>query len=324
MGQGVAARRYDLSVVIPVFNEEELVKESISTILDELNKTAREFEVILIDDGSSDRTWAEIVKIINSNSGLHAIRFSRNFGKEAAIRAGILNAKGAAIIVMDCDLQHPPALIRQMLEKWDEGYDIVDAVKSDRGSESSLYKLASLTFSEITERLTGLRLRGSSDFKLISRRVADVYTNLPEYSLFYRGMTEWMGFRHALVSMKVQERKAGLSKWTPVRLTRLAVTALTSFTSLPLQIVSLMGGFLVLVSCGIACVVFYQWIEGTASSGFPTVILLQLFIGGSIMLSLGVIGEYISQIYYEVKRRPPFIVLDEVYSPGEMEAEERD
>lgn len=302
----------EISVVIPVYNEASHLASSLNVIVEHVKALKRPYELVLTDDGSTDETWSIIARKSREIPTLKGIRLSRNFGKEAAIRAGLSRANGKAVIVMDSDLQHPPSLIPEMVKSWTEGCDVVDAVKENRGREKKAYSVSARILTTLLNRFSGFDLRGASDFKLLDRHVVDAFLALPESLIFYRGMTEWLGFKHYRIPMQVQERVEGTSQWPFFRLVRLAITALTSFTSLPLHFVTLLGGLLLLVALTMATIVFIQWTYGVALSGFPTVILLQLLIGGSVMVSLGIIGEYLAQIYYEVKRRPYFVVAEEL------------
>lgn len=302
----------EISVVIPVYNEASHLASSLNVIVEHVKALKRPYEVVLADDGSTDQTWSIIEQKSREIPALKGVRLSRNFGKEAAMRAGLSRASGRAVIVMDSDLQHPPSLIPDMVKYWMEGCDVVDAVKEYRGRENKAYSVLARILATLLNRLSGFDLRGASDFKLLDRRVVDAFLALPESLIFYRGMTEWLGFQHYRIPMRVQERAEGTSQWPFFRLVRLAITALTSFTSLPLHFVTLLGVLLLCVALAMATSVLIQWARGVALSGFPTVILLQLLIGGSVMVSLGIIGEYLAQIYYEVKRRPRFVVAEEL------------
>lgn len=302
-----------ISVVIPVYNEEKHIQSSIAAIAAVLDGISIQYCFILVDDGSRDRTWEQLEQLCSSQSSVHAIRLSRNFGKEAALCAGLEYADGSdAVIVMDSDLQHPPELIPQMVELLEQGYDIVDGVKSDRGSESLLYKVGANTFYSIFYRLAGIDLRGASDFKLISRKALSAWRSMPERDTFFRGMSAWVGFKRCALPFEVARRVEGTTKFSFTNLTRLFVAAISSFSSLPLQIITITGGLFFIASFLFGLWTLYMKFSGQALDGFTTVILLQLIIGSTVMFGLGVIGIYLARIYNETKRRPRYLVGDAI------------
>ncbi|MEN6626095.1 MAG: glycosyltransferase family 2 protein [Candidatus Sumerlaeia bacterium] len=302
-----------LSIIIPVYREAAALLHNFLEIEKHAAATGLSHEYILVDDGSPDGTWEVVKSLRDGSRRLEGIRFSRNFGKEAAISAGLARARGAAAIVMDADLQHPPELIPEMVRLWrDERYDVVEAVKVDRGRESLPYKMSAHLFNWLMCRLTGYQFAGASDFKLLDRRVVDAWLTLGETNTFYRGLVSWMGFRHAQVPMRVAERIGGGTAWSTLRLAKMAVLALTSFSSMPLHIISLLGGILIALGSVMAAWTIVRWVMGWAVAGFTTVILLQVMIGGILATSLGIIGVYLSQIYAEIKRRPRYLVVEAI------------
>jgi dolichol-phosphate mannosyltransferase len=263
---------------------------------------------VFVSDGSSDNTYAEVEKAAARNPRIRGAQFSRNFGKEAGIFAGLQLATGDAVVVMDCDLQHPPQVILQMWEKWKAGAEIVEGIKSSRGRESLGYRLSAGIFYKIMSGLIKIDMNASSDFKLLDRKVVNVLLELPERNTFFRALTFWAGFRTEKVEYEVQERKFGKSKWSLWSLMRYAVINATSFSTLPLQMVTVMGVVSILGSVILAVQTLVRYLMGASVEGFTTVILLILIIGGFIMLSLGIIGHYIARIYEEVKGRPKYII----------------
>jgi dolichol-phosphate mannosyltransferase len=242
---------------------------------------------------------------------LAAIRLSRNFGKESAIAAGLEMAAGDACIVMDADLQHPPSLLPHMVQRWREGgWDVVEAVKSHRGRESATQRIVTRAFYRAASWLTGYDLQDASDFKLIDRRVLVEWRRLGERATFFRGLVAWLGFTRTQILFEVPPRRIGHSRWSLGALSLLAVHAVTSFSALPLQLVTLIGLLMLLVAILLGAQAVRLWFEGLALPGFTTVILLQLIIGGFLMLSLGIIGTYIARIYDEVKGRPRYVVRE--------------
>jgi glycosyltransferase involved in cell wall biosynthesis len=286
-----------ISVVIPLYNEASHLRELLSDLKTALQETGCRFEVVLVDDGSSDDTWSEIKNETPMWSDLRAIRLSRNFGKELALCAGLERACGDAVIVMDGDGQHPPSLLPVLIGKWrTSGADIVEAVKHSRGRESLASKFGALTFYVILNKLSGFELKGASDFKLIDRRVLDA----------------WMGFRTIQVPFEVGPRRAGKSGWSYLRRAKLALIGITTFSSFPLHVVTFAGVIFFLFAVGLAIQTLYLKLAGRAFTGFATVILLELIIGSLLMISLGVIGEYLARIYEEVKGRPRYIVTESI------------
>ncbi|MBQ8822335.1 MAG: glycosyltransferase family 2 protein [Lachnospiraceae bacterium] len=297
-----------LSIVLPSYNEEQNI-ENTAKVLSELLETEQiDYELVFVSDGSKDRTYEEIEKVAKLNPHIKGAKFSRNFGKEATIFAGLQITTGDAVIVMDCDLQHPPQVIPQMWKLWQEGYEVVEGIKSSRGKESLGYKLSAGLFYKVMSYLIKMDMNSSSDFKLIDRKVVDVLLELPEKNTFFRALSFWAGFNTTTVEYEVQERAFGQSKWSFVSLLRYAITNATSFSTLPLQLVTVMGMISIFFSVILAIQTLFRYITGTAVEGFTTVILLILIIGGFIMLSLGIIGHYIARIYEEVKGRPKYII----------------
>lgn len=302
-----------ISVVIPLHCEGSHLSASVTKVASVLDTLDKSYEIVLVDDGSSDDTWSEIERISERVATVTAVRFSRNFGKEAAISAGLKRAAGRAVIVMDGDLQHPPELIPDMVALWEQpDVDVVDAVKKSRATEALPYKICAQIFGFLMWKFSGFDLRGSSDFKLLDRKVVNAWLEIEENSVFYRGMTEWLGFSHKKIEFNVAERVGGRSAWSFLRLVRLGTTAITSFSSAPLHMVTFIGILFLLAASALGAWTIYRWIEGTSVSGFTTVIMLQLIIGSFLMISLGVIGEFLSSTFYEAKRRPRYIVAEAI------------
>jgi len=298
-----------ISIVIPIFNEGEQIRNNINIIHKILSEEKIFHEFILIDDGSTDDTWSQIQKISTDMDGVYAIKLSRNFGKEAALCAGLDAVRGDACVILDADLQHPPSLIPEMVRLWkEEGYDVVEGVKSSRGKERFINKLGAVWFYKVLDKLSGIDLNSASDFKLVDAKVLSAWKQMGEREIFFRGMSEWVGFHRKKISFEVHERTAGTSKWSVVSLIRLAITAITSFSSLPLHIVTFMGIIFLIGSFILGIQTLYMKFRGMAIGGFTTVILLLLIIGSTLMISLGIIGTYIAKIFNEVKGRPRYIV----------------
>ncbi len=298
-----------LSVLIPVHDESDQIAQNLSLIHSQASKTGLPMEMIVVDDGSTDGTWHVLEKLAEQLPGLRALQLSRNFGKEAAICAGIAYSSGKACIVIDSDLQHPPELIPEMVRLWrDEHWDIVEGIKRTRGTEPLVNKIGARFFYRTLSRLSGYDLYGSSDFKLLDRKVIDAWLDMRERNTFFRGMITWLGYRRKQISFSVPKRRLTQSRWSFFGLFRLAVIAITAFSSLPLQAVTLMGGiflFCAILFSGYALLLYFT---GLALPGFTTVIILEMLIGGVLMISLGIIGTYIAQIYQEVKYRPRYVI----------------
>lgn len=297
-----------LSVVLPSYNEEQNIANTAGVLARLLEAEKIEYELIFVSDGSKDNTYREILKAAENNPRIRGAEFSRNFGKEASIFAGLRLARGNAVAVMDCDLQHPPELLPRMWKLWQEGAEVVEGVKSARGKESLGHKLAVGLFYKVMSRLIKVDMNASSDFKLLDRKAVDVLLELPERNTFFRALTFWAGFRTESLEYEVAERVYGESKWSLWSLMKYAVSNATSFSTLPLQLVTIMGVISILFSVILAVQTMIKYVMGTAVEGFTTVILLILIIGGFIMLSLGIIGHYIARIYEEVKGRPKYII----------------
>jgi len=302
-----------LSLVIPLFGEEQNLKFVLDTIQTEIKKCKCDYELILVDDGSMDNTWAVIQNEAKFNKMIKALCLSRNFGKEAAICAGLEAAKGDAAILIDGDLQHPPDLIPEMVGLWRDGKgDIIEAVKKMRGKETALKRIGAIIFYYLFNKLSGSELGKSTDYKLLDRQVINAWLKMGERNLFFRGMTSWLGFKHVQIEFAVNKRFNGDSKWSFLNLTKLAVTALTAFSSLPLHLVTILGFFFLIFAVCLGINTLFQKIAGIAVSGFTTVILLQLIIGSLLMICLGIIGEYIARVYQEIKGRPRYLIKERI------------
>jgi glycosyltransferase involved in cell wall biosynthesis len=306
-----------VSVVIPAHNEAVHLEASLRVVLEHLDRLGVPVELVVVDDGSSDGSWAVLQRLAKGEPRLRALRLSRRFGKEAAICAGLAEARGRAAIVMDSDLQHPPSLIAEMYRLWkDEGFEIVEAVKVARGRESRVTALGAKLFYRLFRRMSGIALEDATDFKLLDRKVLDAWSRLGERNTFFRGMSAWTGFRRQQVPLSVPERSAGRSQWSSLRLLGLAVDSITSFSALPLYLITAMGGLFLVFATGLGLVAIYNQATGRSLAGFPTVIVVELVIGSTVLIGLGIVGQYIAKIYDEVKGRPRFIIADTTSPPA--------
>jgi len=297
-----------LSVILPSYNEEKMIPIASERLAGILGGAGIDYELVFVDDGSRDATWDEIQRCAKADGHIVGVHFSRNFGKESAMFAGLETAKGDCVVVIDCDLQHPPEKIIDMYRLWEEGYEVVEGIKEDRGEESGFHKFAANSFYGIISRATGMDMASSSDFKLLDRKVVDTLNSLPERNVFFRALSFWVGYKKAEVRYCVQARTEGESKWSTKSLIRYAVTNITSFSSAPLHMVTVMGILTLIVAVVFGVISLVQKIMGVAQPGFTTVILLLLIIGSFLMISLGVIGYYLARIYDEIKGRPRYII----------------
>lgn len=299
-----------LSVVIPAYNEEGMIEKTAETIGDILTNAGISYELLFVNDGSKDSTWEKIGKAAAVDPQVKGICFSRNFGKEAAMFAGMYYSKGDCCVIIDCDLQHPPEKIVEMYHLWEEGYEVIEAVKKDRGKEGRFYSFAAKCFYDIISRITDIDMSRASDFKLMDRKAVTVLLNMREKNAFFRALSSWIGFKTTKIEFNVQERTVGESKWSTVALIRYAISNVSAFSAAPMQIVTFLGILMLSASVILGCGALYDKMAGIAPEGFTTVIIIELFIGSIIMISLGIIGYYISKIYEEVKDRPRYIVSD--------------
>lgn len=299
-----------LSVIIPSYNEEANIERTAETIGRILSGAGIEYELLFVSDGSKDKTYELVCGLSQKDQHIKGLQFSRNFGKEATIFAGLSCAKGDCCAVIDCDLQHPPETLVEMYHLWEEGYDVIEGIKSNRGKEGIFHKMFVGIFYGIMSKLMKLDMNATSDFKLMDRRVVEVLLSLTEKNTFFRALTFWAGFKSTTVTFEVQERVAGKSKWSFRSLVKYAISNTTSFTTAPLQFVTFMGTLMIIFSAVLGIQTLVRYFMGTAVEGFTTVILLLLVIGGCIMISLGIIGHYLARIYEEVKGRPKYIIRD--------------
>ena len=305
-----------LSVVIPAFNEQENIPAAAEK-LSEILSPVTDFELIFVDDGSRDNTWNIIKELSEKDKSVKGLHFSRNFGKEGAIFAGLKAASGDCVAVIDCDLQHPPQLLPEMLSAWKNGAEVVEAVKSSRGKEGIIYKLFAKSFYRMMKNSSNINLDGASDYKLMDRKVVDALNDMPERLTFFRALSCWVGFKTERIEFDVAPRNAGKTKWSFRKLFKYALSSITSFTNVPMQIITVSGilFFIFAIILGVQTIV--NFCMGTAADGFSTVILLILIVGSILMLGIGIIGYYLSKIYEEIKCRPRYIVSERAGELGQ-------
>lgn len=302
-----------LSVIIPAYNEEKCIKSAHKVIHSLLSENNIDCEFIFVDDGSQDETYKMITELSEENENITGLHFSRNFGKESAISAGLAAVKGDCAVVLDCDLQHPPEKIIEMYHLWEEGYEIVEGIKNSRGEENKMHSIATKIFYSVISRMAGFDMANSSDFKLLDKKVVDVLNKMPERG-FFRAISYWVGYKKTTVEYDVNLRIDGESKWSTKGLIKYAFSNISSYSTAPMQIVTALGFVMLIIS-----VIFGIWalidkIVGRALEGMTTVIIITIFIGSIIMISLGIIGYYIARIYEEIKGRPKYIISSSVTS----------
>lgn len=299
-----------LSVVIPAFNEQEMVPAAAGQIDGILSRAGIPHELIFIDDGSRDATWAEIRAESEHRDTVRGVHFSRNFRKEAAIFAGLQAADGDCVAVIDCDLQHPPEKLVEMYRLWEQGVEVVEGVKTDRGEESLAHRVAAKTFYRLISEATHIDMTRASDFKLLDRKAVNVLLSMREKRAFFRALSSWIGFRTVEVPYEVRERAAGESKWSTWLLIKYALSNITAFTSLPLHLITGCGAASFLAALIVGIVSIVRLAMGRVVTGLTGAVILLLFLSGLIMVGLGIIGYYLGNIYMEIQDRPRFIVSE--------------
>ena len=308
-----------LSVVLPAYNEEQMLAKTCRTLKKILDLAEINYELVIVDDGSTDQTLKIIEETAEKDRNVTGVHFSRNFGKEAAIVAGLAQASGNAVAVMDCDLQHPPEVLVKMYRLWEQGYEVVEGIKKSRGTETVFHRKSAGFFYRIMSRATGFNMENASDFKLLDRKAVESVLSMPERSMFFRATSSWVGFKSTSVLFEVQEREAGESKWSTGSLIRYAFRNIVAFTTLPLQFVTIGAGGCFICSLLLLIYSLVRYYTGHAVEGYTTLLIVMLFIGSAVMMSLGIIGYYIARIYEEVKRRPRYIVSRIIHGGHENE-----
>lgn len=313
--QFVSPRRpASISCIVPCLNEEDNLRVLLPALITVLKTLAPIYEIIVIDDGSTDGTAALLRRILAEHSQLVYIQLSRNFGKEAALSAGLETAGGDVVVCMDADLQHPPAFIPAMLARWQAGVEMVYAVRESRADESTFKRLGTKLFYQLMRSSGGVKVpENAGDFRLMDRRVVDALLLLPERNRFMKGLFAWVGFHAEPFFYTPPERLHGKSRFRPFKLFRFAMDGLTAFTTWPLRLLSLAGIGLSLVSFAYGLfIVISHWLYGDPVRGWATLITVVLFFAGVNLVSIGVVGEYIARIFSEVKNRPIYLVRNQM------------
>ena len=305
-----------LSIVIPVLNEATNLQrliERLTPVLDGLGGLT--WELIFVDDGSTDETLARLRQLNATDDRVKAISFSRNFGKEIALAAGIRYASGDAVVLMDADLQHPPEVLVQFIARWREGYQVVYGQRIDRTTDSPLRRLVSVVYYKLFNALVKTDIPdGAGDFRLLDRKAADAMNRMREASRFNKGLFSWIGFKSVGVPYRVAEREGGGgSRWNARRLAHFALDGLTSFSTLPLRASTLLGLAVSAIAFAYAVWIILKTIVfGVDVPGFPSIIISVMFFSGVQLIFLGILGEYLGRVYEEVKARPLYLVAEEI------------
>ncbi len=301
-----------LSVILPCHNEADNIPICYSRLTDILSSTGKTYECIFVDDGNTDHTLTVIKDLCRRDSRIRYISFSRNFGHQKALRAGLNAARGRAAVTMDADLQHPVSVIPELLARWEEGYEIVNTRRTDAARTGLFKRLTSRLFYRTLNFLTGMNLqKGAADFRLTDRKVTDVLCRCPENDLFLRGMINWCGFRQTTVAYRAENRHAGQSRYTLSRMAALALDGITSFTIRPLRLGVLLSGLFVLLGgAEIGYVCYVAFCTDRSVSGWASLAILITVLGAATLLMLGIIGEYVGRTFMQVKQRPPYIIRE--------------
>ena len=307
-------KKTKISIIIPFFNEEE----SIEKFLKKLNKTTLTlknyvFEYIFIDDGSTDKTLNKLISITKNEPNIRIIELSRNFGKEAALTAGIDLADSEAAILMDSDLEHPPELIEDMISLWKEGFDIVLAQREDRSDETFIKKQLANSFYKIFNKLSSTKIPPNvGDFRLMNKASIEAVRSMTERQRFMKGILSWVGFKCTTIKFKVETRKEGKTKFSLSKLWKLAIEGIISFSNIPLKIWSYLGFIAMLISFFFIIVIIFRTLFfGVITAGYPSLMVVIIFFGGLQLFSIGILGEYLGRIYLETKERPIYIIRKE-------------
>lgn len=306
-----------ITLVVPCYNEEAALPyflKDVSLLADEMSaEMGVEFEFLFVDDGSRDQTLSLLRAVAGNDQRIRYLSFSRNFGKEAAIYAGLRESTGDFVALMDADLQHPPAMLREMYASLCEGdYDIAAARRVSRKGEPVIRSFFARCFYKLINHISNAEfVDGASDYRMLSRRAVDAITDMPEYNRFSKGIFGWIGFKTKWIEYENVERVAGETKWSFWKLFRYSIEGILAFSTVPLSIASILGAlFCFAAVVGIAVIVIKTLVWGNPVAGYPTLACLLLLIGGSIQFSLGIIGKYLAMAYLETKRRPIYLIAE--------------
>jgi glycosyltransferase involved in cell wall biosynthesis len=306
-------RDTELSVIVPAYNEGQGIAAFLDVLFGVLRGCCTRFDVWVVDDGSRDDTWQRLRSVRERYPELRGLRFTRNFGKEAALLAGLRQSTAQAVVVMDSDGQHPPSLLPRMLDIWRAGEaQIIAAQKAARPTDSRVARLNAYLFNSMMRIMTGLDLSGASDYRLLDRRVVDALLAFPERVRFFRGMTVWTGFTTKHLAFDVAPRIAGSSRWSTAQLTKLAINVITAYSAKPLSLVFRLGLLGMLAAFFLFLQAVYSWMVGIAVSGWTSMTVVLLFFGSANLLGIGVLGAYLAQLFDEIKARPEYLIKQEL------------
>lgn len=313
-GKSMTDLEKSISVVVPAFNEARNIAPFLERLVPVMNAIGIPFEIIFVDDGSKDDTAARIAAARAQNHAVKLVRFSRNFGKEAALNAGLAHACGDAVIQLDADLQHPPELLADFVREWKDGGEIVYGARQSRDDDGPMRRFLTKSFYRIFSIVSDVRLmEGLGDFLLLDRKAVDAILALPERERFTKGLYAWVGFRRVAVPFEVAPRAHGHSAWSLFKLFAFAISAITSFGTLPLRVWTYIGLFLSLSSMVYAGLIVLEWLRyGTNVPGYPSLMVGICFFSGVQLFGLGIVGEYLSRVLAEVKQRPLYLVSEKV------------
>ena len=299
----------ELSIVIPSFNEEGNIAQLYQQIQQAVGEM--DYECIFVDDGSSDQTFEEIRKLAQTDARVHGISFSRNFGHQTALSAGLQASKGDLVVMMDADGQHPPKIINELLEEQKKGFEIVNTQRLDTADAGAAKKLSSKWYYKVLNLLSDVRIEpASSDFRLMTRKAVDAFLQFEEKERFTRGLVSWMGFSQSIIQYIAPERMSGESKYTLGKMIRFAFVGITSFSSKPLKFSIYAGIFSLIFGLIYTVYIIVMYAKGDTITGWASMMIVILFLGGIQLLSLGIIGEYIAGIFNESKKRPLYFIKD--------------
>ncbi len=302
----------EISLIIPMYNEEDNIETLFKRVIDTLEKLKLTYEIICVNDGSKDRTLEILINYHQTNQAIKVVNLSRNFGKDIALTAGIDCAHGNAVIPIDADLQDPPELIGEMIQKWQEGYDIVYATRESRQGETWFKRFTANIFYILLDKITKVHIpKNTGDFRLLDRQVVEAIKRLPERTRFMKGIFAWVGFKSISIVFERQPRLQGNTKWNYWKLWNFALDGITSFSVLPLKVWTYMGLVISLISLVYASFLVIRTIFlGIDVPGYASLMVTILFLGGIQLITLGIIGEYLGRVYEEIKGRPLYLVRD--------------
>jgi len=303
------AKSVFISCVVPLYNEAENVRAFFTALSQQLKTLTQHFEIIAVNDGSKDATVDKVLEL-PSDCHVRLISFSRNFGKETALTAGLDHARGDVTIIMDADFQHPIEVLPEFLQQWAAGYDMVYGIRNNRDNESRVKRNFTHLFYWLMAKITKIDIpNNAGDFRLLDKKVVKALNTFNERSRFMKGLYAWVGFKKIAVPFEVQDRVRGKSSWGFKRLAELALTGITTFSDIPLRVWGFVGFIVSLISLIYAIyIVTYTLLYGADLPGFPSIIVAVMFLGGIQLLSIGIMGEYIARIFTEVKQRPKYII----------------